>query len=72
MPPIAPPEKPATTVVDMLQVAVLIAMPSPSSPLNRSTTSIDKLSDEEEEDEKLPNLVFGVTRLPYKHSNQMI
>ncbi|KAG5341620.1 hypothetical protein C0989_008599 [Termitomyces sp. Mn162] len=53
--------------VDRLQVSVLIAMPSPNKPSDNSRSSIDKGSDED----SIPNVVFGVTRIPYKHSNQI-
>lgn len=62
------PENIARTRVDMLQISVLIAMPSPNRLTNSSTSSVDKTSDE---DEQIPHVVFGVTRLPYKHSNQI-
>ncbi|KAG6891344.1 hypothetical protein C0992_008459 [Termitomyces sp. T32_za158] len=48
-----------------LQVSVLIAMPSPNKPTNRRS-SIDKHSD----DDFVPNVVFGVTRIPYKHATR--
>ncbi|GLB38499.1 hypothetical protein LshimejAT787_0503640 [Lyophyllum shimeji] len=60
------PETPARTRVDMLQISVLIAMPTPNRPTNSSTSSFQKTPDE---DEPIPDVVFGVTRLPYKHPN---
>lgn len=44
----------------MLQVSILVAMPSakrPSSPL---------ISEKGDEESEVPGVVFGVTRLPYK------
>ncbi|KAF8073847.1 hypothetical protein FPV67DRAFT_1479532 [Lyophyllum atratum] len=66
-PTVVQPESPARIRVEMLQISVLIAMPSPK-PSNSSTSSVDKTSLEEEQ---IPDIVFGVTRLPYKHSNQI-
>lgn len=66
----APPaelEKPARPKIDMLQVAVLISMPSPNRPANCSTSTLDKV-DEDEED--IPDIAFGVCRLPYKSPKQ--
>jgi hypothetical protein len=51
----------------MLQVAVLISMPSPNRPANCSTSTLDKV-DEDEED--IPDIAFGVCRLPYKSPKQ--
>ncbi|KAG5654267.1 hypothetical protein H0H81_005513 [Sphagnurus paluster] len=58
-------EKPPRVRVDMLQVSVLITMPSPHKPTNDSAASIEKSLPEQ-----IPDVVFGVTRLPYKYSNQ--
>ncbi|KAF9468598.1 hypothetical protein BDZ94DRAFT_1245809 [Collybia nuda] len=57
------PEKPARVRVDMLQISVLVAMPTPSHPSNSSTYTLDKRNENEE---TIPEVVFGVTRLPYK------
>ncbi|KAF5382482.1 hypothetical protein D9615_002993 [Tricholomella constricta] len=62
------PVKPLMVRVDMLQISVLIAMPSPHKLSNDSTSFIGKNSDE---DEQIPDVVFGVTRLPYKHIDQI-
>ena len=59
-------EKPSTARVDLLQVSVLIAMPSPPKHLKSSG---DSISSEGEDPETIPEVVFGVTRLPYQHSN---
>jgi len=61
-------EKPARPKIDMLQVSVLISMPSqaPNRPANYSTSSLDKA----DEDETIPDIAFGVCRLPYKPSEQ--
>jgi hypothetical protein len=50
----------------MLQIAVLVAMPSPNRPLSSPTSIIDKGDEDEEEEVIVPEVVFGVTRLPYK------
>jgi len=47
----------------MLQVSVLIAMPSPDRSMG-----ILKVDNEEEE---CPHVVFGVTRLPYKQTRRL-
>lgn len=57
-------EKPPKVRVDMLQISVLVAMPTPNR-LNNSTFTLDK-RDENEEEVTIPEVVFGVTRLPYK------
>jgi hypothetical protein len=62
----AEPEKPARPKVDMLQVSVLISMPSVNRPGNCSTSSLGKADEDEEDEETIPEVVFGVTRLPYK------
>ncbi|KAG5640160.1 hypothetical protein DXG03_000885 [Asterophora parasitica] len=64
--------KPPRVRVDMLQVSVLIAMPSPRRPslLNDSSSSIVKHSDDTDDEERghIPDVVFGITRLPFKHT----
>ena len=56
--------------VEMLQLAVLIAMPSPhNSP--KKDPILEKLDpdpdkDEKESDDVLPEMVFGVTRVNYR------
>jgi len=55
----------------MLQLSVLISMPSPnrSQKKNHILENIDPDQDEEEaddEDSELPNVVFGVTRVNYR------
>lgn len=57
--------------VEMLQLSVLISMPSPnrSQKKNSILESADLDRDEEETDDKdleLPNMVFGVTRVNYR------
>lgn len=55
------PEKPVfKNRQHMLQVSVLIAMPSPERSFGFSSTSLDK------DVEELPEMVLGVTRLPFK------
>ncbi|TFK74784.1 hypothetical protein BDN72DRAFT_832870 [Pluteus cervinus] len=52
-----------------LQIAVLIAMPNP----HRGTTKCQSNEDidiDEDQEPDLPELVFGVTRLPYKPENE--
>ncbi len=57
----APAPAPAFKIrVEMLQVAVLIAMPT----LRRSPKEIDD-DDDDDDDERLPELVMGVTRVGY-------
>jgi hypothetical protein len=56
--------------VEMLQLAVLIAMPSPRRSQKDSVLEnldLDPDDDEKESDE-LPNIVFGVTRVNYRQS----
>ncbi|KAG5640144.1 hypothetical protein DXG03_000931 [Asterophora parasitica] len=64
--------KPPRVRVDMLQISVLIAMPSPRRPplLNDSSSSIVKHSDDADDEDQchIPDVVFGVTRLPFKHT----
>jgi hypothetical protein len=48
----------------MLQVSVLISMPSANRPVSFSTSTLAKT--DEDDDEMIPEVVFGVTRLPYK------
>ncbi|KAF8221658.1 hypothetical protein L208DRAFT_669939 [Tricholoma matsutake] len=57
----AEPEKPAGPKIDMLQVSVFISMPSIHRPVDYSMI---KNADDEEDEEMIPEVVFGVTRLP--------
>jgi len=55
--------------VEMLQLAVLVAMPSPrrsrrENPILEKDPDLD--DDEKESDDELPDLVFGVTRVNYR------
>lgn len=58
--------------VEMLQLSVLISMPSPNKSLRKNhileNTDPDRDEDEEVDDEgsELPNIVFGVTRVNYR------
>jgi hypothetical protein len=56
--------------VEMLQLAVLIAMPSPHNSQRKDSISekmdIDKDDDEKESDDILPEMMFGVTRVNYQ------
>ncbi|KAG6866277.1 hypothetical protein C0991_006373 [Blastosporella zonata] len=61
-------EKPLTVRADRLQVSVLIAMPAQHKPMNHSSFSLEKDSDNED---LIPDVVFGITRLPYKPPNQI-
>jgi len=61
-------EKLPRVKIDMLQISVLIAMPSPNNPMDDSTSTVDEKS---EDDGQIPDVVFGVTRLPFKHSNHI-
>ena len=47
----------------MLQISVLIAMPSPDRAMG--TLKVDN------EEEECPPVVFGVTRLPYKQHHRL-
>ena len=49
--------------VEMLQLAVLISMPSPRKS-QRKNPDLD--DDEKESDDELPSMVFGVTRVNYR------
>ena len=55
--------------VEMLQLAVLVAMPSPrrsrrNNPILEKVLDLD--DDEKESDDDLPDMVFGVTRVNYR------
>jgi hypothetical protein len=56
--------------VEMLQLAVLIAMPSPHNSQRKDTISekldMDQDDEEKESDDVLPEMVFGVTRVNYR------
>lgn len=56
--------------VEMLQLAVLIAMPSPHRSLRKNAIleklDMDHDDYEKESDDLLPNVVFGVTRVNYR------
>lgn len=54
----------------MLQISVLIAMPTPTRPINSSRSSLEKFDNDEDEDRSIPDVVFGITRLPYKQPNR--
>lgn len=56
------PEPHVKARAQIMQVSVLIAMPSSNRLRNASTSSLGK-GDEEEE---IPEVVVGVTRFPYK------
>jgi len=57
-------QDPTESSPTVLQVSVLVAMPSPRRPKNASTSSLDHTEDE------VPDVLFGVTRLPYKSEDQ--
>ena len=57
--------------VEMLQLAVLITMPSPHNNAPRKNPILEKLDldaddDEKESNDVLPEMVFGVTRVNYR------
>lgn len=56
--------------VEMLQLAVLIAMPSPRRSRRKNSVSklenLDPDDDEKESDDELPDMVFGVARVNYR------
>lgn len=54
----------------MLQLAVLVAMPSPRTRSRRKDPILEKDldldPDDDEKDDELPDVVFGVTRVNYQ------
>ena len=56
--------------VEMLQLAVLIAMPSPPRSQRKNSIlenlDLDPDDDEKESDDELPDMVFGVARVNYR------
>ncbi|RDB17916.1 hypothetical protein Hypma_000922 [Hypsizygus marmoreus] len=68
LPVVTPLDKPPRVRMDMLQVSVLIAMPTSNRPTTPSLHKLDDYDydDDDDEDDEIPEVVFGITRLPYK------